>query len=117
MAQHIVDASRPEEYDQLMAAWRRGRVVLLFWDPASQPCQVVRQVCEELAAELSKTVQLAAVQGEALAAQLPALNSWELPTVLILQDGIAVCKFIGLHESRFTYALARERQVTGIGRL
>lgn len=63
---------------------------------------MVWRVCEELAAALSGLVRFAAVQGEAPAEQLPKLNTWELPTVLILQDGKPECKFIGLRESRFT---------------
>src|SRR5487761_2430477 len=105
MTQHIVDVSAPEEYARLMATWKRGRVVLLFWDPSPEPCRIVRKICEELAAELSRDVRFAAVQGEALTQHSPKLDSWELPTVLILQDGEVECKFIGISESRFTFAM------------
>jgi thioredoxin-like negative regulator of GroEL len=117
MTKHIIDVSHPEEYARLMATWKRGRVVLLFWDPSSEPCRIVREVCEELAAELAQDVRFAAVQGEALAQQSPTLNTWELPTVLILQDGEVECKFIGISGSRFTFAMSLERQITGMGRL
>lgn len=117
MAKQIVEVSRPEEYARLMATWKRERVVLLFWDPSAEPYRIVRKICEELAAELSRDVRFAAVQGEALAEQAPQLNSWELPTVLILQDGEVECKFIEISDSRFTFAMSLERQITGMGRL
>lgn len=117
MAKHIVDVSQSEEYARLMASWKCGRVVLLFWDPSTEPCQVVRQICEELATEFTHDVRFAAIQGEALAEHAPEVKKWELPTVLILQDSEVTCKFIGISESRFTFAMSLERQITGMGRL